>query len=328
VAFVGSDLAFTGNQPYARGVAYEEDWRRLADWGVPLEQHWRDVMALWPHLEEPDIHGAPARTAAHLVTFRNWLAEQIAREKSRTIVNATGGGILHGPGVRQCPLADVVAAIQPRNVSLRSPIARRHSPASGKALECAARAVLGELTSGAMSPATKELLRTWEGFADGVSRDRIAAALARGLGDAAAPAHTWQRAQSGQKAEPSFDAESISPIAANLDLVWLPMSPVRMESVAQGTRMFRCRTTAARLVACAVRMPNPAVSEDGKPLRLGASLAALQRGEYFIWRDEVYFTSTDDSDPRENGRAYAVLMPQFAAYLEQLPLHEILEHGL
>src|SRR6185503_18926487 len=93
VVFVGSDLAFTGNQPYARGVAYEEDWRRLADWGVPLEQHWRDVMALWPHLEEPDANGVPVRTAAHLVTFRNWLVEQIGREKGRTIVNATGGGI-------------------------------------------------------------------------------------------------------------------------------------------------------------------------------------------------------------------------------------------
>jgi hypothetical protein len=39
--FVGSDLAFTANQPYARGVVYEEDWRRLGDWGVPLELHWR-----------------------------------------------------------------------------------------------------------------------------------------------------------------------------------------------------------------------------------------------------------------------------------------------
>jgi hypothetical protein len=130
------------------------------------------------------------------------------------------------------------------------------------------------------------------------------------------------------KAEAHFDVESITPLAANLDLVWFQVPPVRMEAIAPATRLFRCRTTAARLMACAVRMPNPAVSEDGQPLRPGASLETLQRGEYFIWRDEVYFTSTDDSDPRENGRVYAVLMPQPVAYLEQLPLHEILEHRL
>ena len=335
VAFVGSDLAFTGNQPYARGVAYEEDWRRLGDWGVPLEQHWRDVMALWPHLEEPDINGAPTRTAAHLVTFRNWLAEQVAREKGRTIVNATGGGILHGPGVPQRSLADVVAAIRPRHGTLQSTISRRHSPASGKALVCAATALLKELDS-TTSPATEELLRTWEGFADDLTRDRIARALRigleerrveRGLPPSLELRRTSQPART-QPAEPCFDAESIAPLAANLDLVWFEMSPVRMEAIAPATRMFRSRTTAARLMACAVRMPNPAVSEDGQPLRPGASLETLRAGEYFIWRDEVYFKSTDDSDPRENGRVYAVLMPQSAAYLEQRPLHEILEHRL
>lgn len=120
----------------------------------------------------------------------------------------------------------------------------------------------------------------------------------------------------------------MTPLAANLELVWLGISPVRMEASTPGTRMFRCRTTAARLVGCAVQMPDPAVTEDGKPLRLGASLETLQPGEYVIWRDEVYFKSTDGSDPRENGRAYAVLMPQCVAYLEQLPLHQILEHRL
>jgi hypothetical protein len=179
------------------------------------------------------------------------------------------------------------------------------------------------------SPATQELLRAWEAFADAVSRDRIATALRTGL---EAPVERGLQparlARASQKAESHFDAESMTPLAANLQLVWFPVSPVRMEAIAPKTRMFRCRTTTARLIGCAVRMPSPAVTEDGQPLALGASLEALEAGEYFIWRDEVYFKSTDDSDPRENGRAYAVLIPECAAYLEQLPLHEVLERGL
>ena len=331
VVFVGSDLAFTGNQPYARGVAYEEDWRRLGDWGVPLESHWRDVMALWPHVEEPDVNGAPTRTAAHLVTFRNWLVEQIAAEKGRTIINATGGGILHGPHLSQRSLSEVVASIPRRHASLRSQIRRRHRPEPGKALECATRALLKELSTSAnsTSPATEELLRTWEAFAEGLSRDRIATALRMGLENRdAAEQRGPVPARSSQKAESHFDAESMTPLAANLQLVWFPISPVRMEATAAKTRMFRCRTTAARLIGCAVQMPSPAVTEDGQPLALATSLEAIRAGEYFIWRDEIYFKSTDDSDPRENGRTYAVLMPECAAYLEQLPLHEVLEHGL
>jgi hypothetical protein len=321
LVFVGSDLAFTGNQPYARGVVYEEDWRRLGDWGVPLDQHWRDVMALWPHLEEPDIHGAPVRTAAHLVTFRNWLVEQIGREKDRTIVNATGGGILHGARVPQRALDDVVASFQRIQTSPPRPqIRQRHRPPDGADLLGAAQRLLDQ-------SAENEPMRSWEAFADGLSRDRIVRALREGLEGDNRHREPRQPAPTA-KAEPYVDAESMTPLAANLPLVWFAIPPVRMEAIAPKTRMFRSRTRAARIIGCATRMPNPAVTEDGQPLRLGASVEALHTGEYFIWRDECYFKSTDDSDPRENGRTYAVLMPQPVAYLEQLPLHVIVENGL
>jgi len=329
VVFVGSDLAFTGNQPYARNVVYEEDWRRLADWGVPLEQHWRDVMALWPPLDEPDVHGVPTRTAAHLVAFRNWLVEQIGREQHRTIVNATGAGILHGPRVLQRALADVVASFERPRSGLRLAIAQRHRPVPGEELLRAAKALLDQLSDkGALSPASEEVLRAWEGFADGLTRDRIVGALRDGLDDWDVAVPPTPSMPVCLTAKPRVDGESLTPLAANLELVWFEIAPVRMEAIAPNTRMFRCRTTAARLIGCAIRMPDPAVTENGRPLRLGESLATLQAGEYFIWRDEVYFRSTDGSDPRENGRVYAVLMPQPAAYLERLPLHLVLEHRL
>jgi len=337
VIFAGADLAFTGDRPYGRGVAYEEDWRRLADWGVPLESHWRDVIDSWPRLEEPDINGAPTRTAAHLVTFRNWLVEQIGHEKGRTFINTTGAGILRGPHVVQRPLPDVMASFERRHPRLRSLVRHRHRSAPGRPLLCAAKALLDDVKEiSAPSPTADALLRTWEGFADGLSRDRIVETLRGALDDSPRPEPDMtdaverglQPARSSSKAEVSLDAEWMTPLAASLPLVWFEVPPVRMEAIAPHVRMFRCRTTAGRLFACAIRMPSPAVVEDGQPLRLGTSLDTLAAGEYFIWRDEVRFRSTDDSDPRENGRAYAVLMPQCVASLEGRPLSEILDDGL
>jgi len=319
IVFAGADLAFTGERPYARGVAYEEDWRRLAEWGVPLESHWRTVVDLWPRVDEADINGAPTRTAAHLVTFRNWLVEQIGREKSRTFINATGAGILHGSNMQQRPLHEVVSTFARPHGRLKALVRRRHRPASGKALLCAAKTLLQD--------GNDELLATWEAFADGLSRDRITKALSNGLKENPV-ARTLQRPHSSQTAEAHVDAEWMTPFATSLPLVWFDVPPVRMDAIAPHVRMFRCRTTTGRLLACTTRMPAPAVSEDGKPLTLGISLDTLAAGEYFIWRDEVYFKSTDGSDPRENGRAYAILMPQSVAYLEQRPLDEILRHGL
>src|SRR5204862_4392674 len=86
VVMVGSDLAFTGDRPYARGVAYEEDWRRLFEWGVLRADQWRAQVAAWSRVEEPDVRGAPTSTAAHLVAFRDWLVEQSSRDTSRTFI--------------------------------------------------------------------------------------------------------------------------------------------------------------------------------------------------------------------------------------------------
>ena len=115
--------------------------------------------------------------------------------------------------------------------------------------------------------------------------------------------------------------------ALGVPLAWFAVPPERMEP--HGVhRKFRSRSTLARLAACALSMPDGAVAEDGRPLRRGAGIDELQPGEYFIWRDEVYFASTDGTDPRNNHRPYAVLMPACVASIERMPLHQILEQSL
>ena len=61
-----------------------------------------DGLGLWrPDVQEPDIHGHPARTAPHLVSFRDWIAQRAGKHPERRIVNATGAGILAGAGIVQ-----------------------------------------------------------------------------------------------------------------------------------------------------------------------------------------------------------------------------------
>jgi hypothetical protein len=101
-----------------------------------------------------------------------------------------------------------------------------------------------------------------------------------------------------------------------------------MEPVRPGVRRYRCRTNAGRLVACTLRVEHGAVAEDGVALAWAASvnlhhpswLESIEPGQYFVWRDEVYFASRDGSDPRENERRYTVLVPGFVAFLESQPL--------
>ena len=60
----------------------------------------------------PDLHGRPVPTLPHLVAFRDRLLDQIAASGVR-VINATGGGILHGRGLEVATLDDVFAGASP-----------------------------------------------------------------------------------------------------------------------------------------------------------------------------------------------------------------------
>jgi hypothetical protein len=313
VVMTGSDLAFTGDRPYARGVVYETDWRRLYEWGVPYATHWRETVASWPRVEEPDVHGQPTSTASHLVAFRNWLVEQSTRDTSRVFINATGAGILHGGRWQQMSLADA-AASWPAHGAADVDLQRRHQPKDGRRLLSAARQLAGALD--ADPAASCGPLRDWQDFADRVTPQVVRDALRRALDGPPSP----RRVESpSARAGAAFDAEWMTPLAQALDLTWWPVPVVQLEPHATGVRRFRPRSSLARIVACSVALPDGGVMEDGQLLRRGAWIDTLQPGEYYIWRDEVYLASTDGSDPGHNGRTYRVLMPACVAWIESLP---------
>ena len=112
IAIVGADLAYTGGQPYCRGTAFEEDWAREVRFGERLADVWARVANRPGAQALPDVQGRPVPTLPHLVAFRDRLLDQIAASGVR-VVNATGGGILHGRGLEIATLADVLAGASP-----------------------------------------------------------------------------------------------------------------------------------------------------------------------------------------------------------------------
>jgi hypothetical protein len=105
VAFAAIDLAYTGNQPYCRGTAFEADWeaQRVRDGLESIEAVWQTRIGEH-EASEPDIDGQPVRTAPHLVAFRNWVRTFVAEDESCAYANVTGAGILHGPGIASCSI--------------------------------------------------------------------------------------------------------------------------------------------------------------------------------------------------------------------------------
>ena len=59
------------------------------------------------------------------------------------------------------------------------------------------------------------------------------------------------------------------------------------------------------------------VLEDGRPLgpahAVHATIREQGRGAFSHWLDQVYFSSSDGSDPRSNGREYVIEIPDAAS---------------
>ncbi len=150
IVFTGADLGFTEGQPYARGTTYEEDWRREAAWGRPLDESWAARVAEWPETLEPGIAGVAVRTAPHLRAFRDWLVTEAGRATGRRIVNATGRGILVGPAVGLASLGDVLGDAPPLPETVRTTLRLQAAGGAGPSPSAAA--------------VTADVMRAWREF--------------------------------------------------------------------------------------------------------------------------------------------------------------------
>lgn len=121
---VGADLAFTKGQPYCRNTTYEAWWKQALDAGWSMDEIWAAWRKTRQLCVEPDIHGEPVETAEHFLAFRDGVRSAVAATRRRRVINATGAGILHGPGIEQGRVLDAVR--RPVGIAPARELARRH----------------------------------------------------------------------------------------------------------------------------------------------------------------------------------------------------------
>jgi hypothetical protein len=326
IFFVGADLSYPGERPYCRGVSFEETWRGRARFGEPPAQQWREAIGQWPAVYETDVSGAPVRTAPHLVTFRDWLVEQMQRDRSRRFINAGGAGILKGAAIAQTTPQAMAAQFAASESLVPHPFRERYRQRDGRRVHEETRRLAARAVEGDLSIA---VFREWETFAPLFTVEAIAQALS-------AADKAFDNDDRGRTATAAAtpagrietDVQALVEMAAAVPLVPLPMDPHRLDIHVSGARMFRFRTTAAAIITCAMRSQQSGVSEDGIPLTRVYGLDVIRPGTYAVHRDLVLFRATDGTDPRTNGRQYTILVPGSVAYLEALPLADILDRDI
>jgi len=174
IVFLGADLAFTGGRPYCRGTIYDAMWQEWIDKGCTWEQLMTDYFSRQPEVWLDDVAGERVRTAPHLLSFRNWLVEEIART-SATCINATGGGILHGGSIRQSTLPAALANAGPAP-AIRDVLRERH--AAHRAARDDARHLQALLSRARTSRESVPFARWQEATVSTVTAAEIAGALA------------------------------------------------------------------------------------------------------------------------------------------------------
>ncbi len=160
IAFIGADFAFTGNRPYCRGTSLEPLWATWAASGLPPEEAWPRLVDHWPLLTEPDIHGTPVRTAAHLVSFRDWIVDHAASHRDRRVINATGAGLLAGASIEHATLPAVLAGRDTIDRPLLHRVIRAAHQQAGGDL-----AILLDQVTRLLSGGSENVIARWIAFA-------------------------------------------------------------------------------------------------------------------------------------------------------------------
>ena len=179
IVFAGADLAYTGMRPYCRHTIYDAQWQAWIDKGCSWELLMDEYFSRQPEAYREDVHGERVRTSPNLVSFRDWLVEQIARLPATTVINATGHGILHGGGIRLATLPEAIGGAA-RLDRVREILARKRAASCASPAE---RERLGAWLARAAREQDSVPFERWITFSGGtLSRDEIRQAL---------PAGTW-----------------------------------------------------------------------------------------------------------------------------------------
>ena len=260
IVIVGADLAFTRNRPYCRGTTYEFDWAYWAGTGRTLEETWHTQMARGELTQIADLRGQPTVSTGSMLAFRDWMLARASRS-GRRVVNATGGGTLHGEGIELSTLRE--------SLTKRRPVPSIDQVVAGSRSRDASRAIRRELAAVASMLATGNVaaapLRDWATFS---GPDFDADALGRAL----------------QEVEQMFvdrGGASRAAVSTRDSLAYLPESTARLVSVLRSTPL-----PASPILAAVVRLVEalPMLQQIGDACR---ALPDLRPSEYLASAEPV-----------------------------------------
>ncbi len=146
IVFAGLDFAFVDGRPYCRGTTFESQWSISIGAGQTFDAIWKQAVNRWPLMLESDAEGHQVRTAAHLVSFRDWMCRQIESATGTRFVNATAGGILHHAFIEQSTLPAALGrmpALDSKGLDARIRSLHRATPRTSAALFAAAERLAG-----------------------------------------------------------------------------------------------------------------------------------------------------------------------------------------
>jgi hypothetical protein len=174
IVLVGADLAYTDGAFYCRNTSFEDDWRQ---WNTEELRRYAFSEALKQRETVPvrDVHGESVLSSRSFLLFRDWLVARAA-QSGRRVVNATGGGILYGPGIELAEFDTVpLDPIPGGSDGIRRQLAERWKTSTD--VRRPARDRLAGALAGSTGPALP--IDRWLAFAEGrVTADELADALA------------------------------------------------------------------------------------------------------------------------------------------------------
>ncbi len=160
VIFAGTDLAFTDGRPYCRGTTLEAQWAAWSAGGASYEGAFQMLVDGWPEARAADAHGRDVRTAPHLLAFRDHLVARAGRARV-PVLNATAGGILHGPGITPARARDVLAQASALDLdAFHARVRARHRQPDRRAALFSHAAALHAIAGPAPVAAWRDAVRT------------------------------------------------------------------------------------------------------------------------------------------------------------------------
>jgi len=128
------------------------------------------------------------------------------------------------------------------------------------------------------------------------------------------------------------DFFELKDVFRNAVMVEFVISPERIEKEKGHCFVYKFRSNAARIYTRLPVYRESILYEDHKPLSnenaIHDEIRQYGSGRYSFWHEQVYFSSSDNSDPRTNSRTYSIKVPSYIYFLENLPEEQIERLGI